>query len=71
MLHDKQLFNKVHFNQPNIERKNCVRTTSRLLEMCIVPPVEVKNVFTFQPLKRLGSTTLKVQNLLQRFEYSF
>ena len=46
-------------NQPNIERKNCVWTTSRLLEMCIVPHVETKSVFTFQPIKRLVSTTVK------------
>ena len=60
MLHDKQLFKKTHFNQPNIERKNCVvRTTSKLLEMCIVPHVEMKSVFTFQPIKRLLSTTVK------------
>ena len=50
---------KSHFNQPNIERKNCASTTSRLLEMCIVPHVETKSVFTFQPTKRLVSTTLK------------
>ena len=43
-----------HFNQPNIERKNCVWTTKykRLLEMCIVQHVEMKSVFTFQPIKR-------------------
>ena len=48
-----------HFNQPNIERKNCVWTTSRLLEMCIVQHVEMKSVFTFQPKKQLVSTTVK------------
>ena len=42
MLHDKQLFNKSRFNQPNIERKKWVWTTSRLLEMCIVQHVELK-----------------------------
>ena len=49
------------FNQPNIERKNCVRTTKnkRLLEDCIVQHVEKKSVFTFQPKKRLISTTKK------------
>ena len=50
---------KCHFNQPNIERKNCVWTTSRLLEMCIVQHVETKLVFTFQPIERLLSTTAK------------
>ena len=50
-----------HFNQPNVERKNFVWTTKyeRLLEMCIVQHVETKNVFTFQPIKRLVSTTVK------------
>ena len=32
-------------NRPTIERKNCVWTTSRLLEMCIVPHVETKSVY--------------------------
>ena len=52
---------KSHFNQPNIDRKNCVWTTKyeRLLEMCIVPHVETKSVFTFQRMKRLVSTTKK------------
>ena len=47
-----------YFNQPNIERKNCVWTTKykRLLEMCIVQHVEMKSVLTFQPIKRLLST---------------
>ena len=50
-----------HFNQPNIERKNCVWTIKykRLLEMYIVQHVETENVFTFQPIKRLVSTTVK------------
>ena len=50
---------KSHFNQPKIERKKCVWTTSRLSEMCIVQHVEMKNVFTFQPIKGLVSTTEK------------
>ena len=50
-----------HFNQLNIERNNCVWTTKyeRLLEMCIAQHVEMKSVFTFQPIKRLNSTTLR------------
>ena len=50
-----------HFNQPNMERKNCVWRTKyeRLSEMCIVPHVETKSVFTFQPKKQLVSTTVK------------
>ena len=50
-----------HFNQPNIERKNCVWTTKYkiLLEMCIVQHVEMKSVTTFQPIKRLVFTTVK------------
>ena len=48
-----------HSNRPNIEKKNCVWTISRLLEMCTVQHVETKSVFTFQPIKRLVSTTVK------------
>ena len=50
-----------HFNQPNIERKNCVWTTKyeRLSEMSIAQHVGMKSVFTFQPIKRLVSTTVK------------
>ena len=61
------------FNQPNIERKNFVWTTNykRLLEMCSVQHVEIKSVFTLQPIKRLVSTTVKKQSLLPCFEYSF
>ena len=49
------------FNQPNIERKNCVWTTKyeRISEMCIVQHVATKNVFTFEPKIRLVSTTVK------------
>ena len=49
------------FNQPNLERKNCVWKTKnkRLLELCIVPHVETKSVFTFQPIKRPVFATVK------------
>ena len=61
LVPNKQLFLMPHFDQPNIERKKCVWTTEyeRLSEMCIVQHVEMKNVFTFQPLKQLVSTTVK------------
>ena len=51
-----------HLSQTNIEKKKCVWTTKykRLLEMCIVQHVEMKRVFTFQPIKRLVSTTVKI-----------
>ena len=45
------------FIQPKIKRKNCAWITK--YEMCIVPHVETKSVFTFQPMKRLVSTTVK------------
>ena len=50
-----------HFNQPNIERKNCLWKTKyeSLSEMCIVQHVEMKSVFTFPPKKLLVSTTVK------------
>ena len=49
------------FNQPNMERENCVWTKKygKLSEMCIVQHVEMKSVFTFQPIKQLFSTTVK------------
>ena len=50
-----------HFNQLKIERKNRVwtRKYKRLLEMCNVQHVEMKSVFTYQPMKRIASTTVK------------
>ena len=48
-----------HFNPPNMERNKCAWTSSRLLEMCIVQHVEMKSVFTFQPIKWIVSTTVK------------
>ena len=49
------------FNQPDMERKNCVWTTKyeRLSEMSTVENEEMKSVFGFQPIKRLISTTVK------------
>ena len=70
----KQLLLNVPFqNQPNIERRNCVWTTKykRLLGMCIFQHVETKNVFTFQPIKRLVYTTVKSAKPAATFEYSF
>ena len=57
------------FNQPNLDRKNCVWTTKykRLSEMCIVQHVEIKSVFRFQPIKRLVSTTVKSAKLAATF----
>ena len=50
-----------HFSQPSTERKNCLWTTKfkRLLEMCIVQHVEMKSVFTLQPINCLVSTTVE------------
>ena len=44
-----------------MERKNSRWTTKyeSLSEMCIVQHVEMKSVFTFQPIKRLVFTTVK------------
>ena len=58
---------KSHFNQPNMERKNCAWTLKyeRLPEMCIVQHVQS----VVQPMKRLVSTTARSR--LSRFEYSF
>ena len=50
-----------HFNLPKIERKNSLWTTKyeKLSEMCIDTHVETKSAFTFQPIKRLVSRTVK------------
>ena len=60
---------KSHLNQPNIESKNCawIRKYEKLSEMCIVPHVETKSVFTFQPRKRLVSTTVESAKLAATF----
>ena len=57
------------FNQPNVQGKKSVCTTKykRLLEMCIVQPVEMKIVFTFQLTKRLVSTNVKSAKLAVTF----
>ena len=62
-----------HLNQPHIERKNCVWTTKykRLLEMCLVQHVETKSVFTFQPMKRLVSTTKKCKACCHVLKFPF
>ena len=51
LLADKQLLLNVPFQSTKYRRENCVWTTKckRLLEICIVPRVEMKSVFTFQP----------------------
>ena len=58
-----------HFNQSNKQRKTCVLTTKyeRLSDMCIVHNVGMKSVFTFQPMKRLVSTTVKSAKLAAAF----
>ena len=42
-------------------RENCAWITKyeQLSEMCIVQHIEMKSVFTFQPIKRLVFTTVK------------
>ena len=61
MLPDKQLFLNVPFQSTKYRKKEfCVeKKYERLLEMCIVSNVETKSVFTFHPIKRLVSTTVK------------
>ena len=56
-----------------MERNNCVRTTKyeRLPEMCIVQHVQMKSVFTFQPIKHLVSTTVKSANPAATFRIFF
>ena len=61
LVPNKQLLLNVPFNQPNMARKNCAWTTKyeRLSEMCVLQHVEMKSVFTFQPIKRVVSTSVK------------
>ena len=59
LVPNKQLILNVPFQSTKYRIKNCVWTTSRLLEMCFVQHVETKSVFTFQPIKRLVFTTAK------------
>ena len=68
LLPNKQLLINVPF-QSTKYRKNFVwtRKYERLSEMCIVQHVETKNVFTFQPIKRLVSTTVKSAKLAATF----
>ena len=49
--------------------KNCAGTTKyeRLSQMCIVQHVEMKSVFTFQPIERLVSTSVKSAKLAATF----
>ena len=59
MLHDKQLFNKVPFHSTKYRKKEFCVENVKILEMCTVQHVELKSVFSFQPIKRLVSTTVK------------
>ena len=61
LVPNKQLLVFAPFQPTKYKKKNSVRTTKykRLLKMCFVQHVEMKSVFTFQPSKRLVSTTVK------------
>ena len=62
MLPDNQFLLNAPFQSSKYGKKDvCVWTTKyeRILEMCFVQHVESKSVFTFQPIKRLISTTVK------------
>ena len=61
MLHDKQLFNKVPFRLTNYRKKElCVDNKVRETTGDVYcPTCRNESVFTFQPIKRLVSTTVK------------
>ena len=61
MVPNKQLLLNVPFPSTKYGKKElCVDDKyKRLSEMCIVQHIEMKIVFTFQPIKRLVSTTVK------------
>ena len=64
LVPNKQLLLNVAFQLTKYRKKelcvdNKVRETIGDSEMCIVQHVEIKSLFTFQPIKRLVSTTVK------------
>ena len=60
LVPNKQLLLNVPFQSTKYRKKKMWTTKyKRLLEICIVPQVEMKSVFTFQPIKRLVLTTVK------------
>ena len=61
LVPSKQLLLNVPFQSTKYGKKElCVDNKVReTLEMCIVQHVDLKSVFTFQPIKRLVSTTVK------------
>ena len=65
----KLLFNVPLQSNKEIERRICVWTTKyeRLSEKCNVQHVEMKSVFTIQPIKLLVSTTVKSAMLAATF----
>ena len=69
MVPNKQILLNVQFRPTNYRKKNCVWTTKyeKLLEMCIVQHVKMKSVFSFPPLKRLISTTVKSAKIAATF----
>ena len=69
MLHDKKLFNKVPFQSTKYRKKElCVDNKVReTIGDVYCPHVETKSGFTFQPMKRLVSTTVKSAQLAATF----
>ena len=61
LVPNKQLLPNVPFQFTKYKKENCGWTTKykTLFEMCVVQHVEMKNVFKFQPIKQLVSTTVK------------
>ena len=59
MLHDKQRFINVPFQSTKDRKKELCADNIKTIGDVIVPHVETKSVFTFQPIKRLVPTTAK------------
>ena len=59
MLQDEQLFKKVPFELNKYRKKELCVDNIKTIGDVYRPQVETKNVFTFQPIKRLVSTTIR------------
>ena len=63
---NKQLLLNVPFQLTKYRQKE-LYVDNKVQEMCNVQHVEMKSVFTFQPIERLVSTTVKCAKLAATF----
>ena len=68
LVPNKQLLLNVSFQLTRNRKKElCVDNIKTIGEICFDPHVEMKSVFTFQPTKRLVSTTAEGAKPATRF----